>query len=74
MQIAREQAPPPHCFFYMCVVVLLCRLSHLCTLGEPTVALSNHPSSLSVGNTRPRLEVYSPMGEEEDEEEAIISP
>ncbi len=36
--------------------------SHLCTRGDPTVALSNHPSSLSVGNTSPRVEVYSPIG------------
>jgi len=35
---------------------------HLCTRGDPTVALSNQPSSLSVGNTSPRVEVYSPIG------------
>lgn len=29
---------------------------HRCTLGDPTVALSNQPSSTSVGNTSPRLE------------------
>ena len=38
--------------------------SHLCTRGDPTVALSNHPSSVSVGNTRPLVEVYSPSGED----------
>lgn len=38
--------------------------SHLCTRGDATVALSNHPSSLSVGNTSPRVEVYSPSGED----------